>query len=131
MLSKQLMVEFGWGFHAKNLARKVQFAEFFQTPTLSLRRRDEKIVSTLSPQLNWSHFGIRLRTELRRGTMETRRRRLARDPSSLFRRAMPDRMPDKMPDRRTSSVARNELWRTGCPTFRRLGGSLPLPCDED
>ena len=45
--------------------------------------------------------------------------RLAGDPSSL----------GAMPDMRPSSVARNELWRTGCPTFAdfadffdRMGG---------
>ena len=46
-VSAQLVKEFGTGFSEKNLRRMVQFAEVFP---------DERIVSTLSRQLGWSHF---------------------------------------------------------------------------
>ena len=46
-LSRELSLEFGCGFDAKNLARMVQFAELFSEP---------EIVATLSRQLGWSHF---------------------------------------------------------------------------
>jgi hypothetical protein len=46
-LSRQLTVEFGTGFHEKNLRRMVQFAEEFS---------EERVVATLSQQLGWSHF---------------------------------------------------------------------------
>lgn len=46
-LSRQLSAEFGNGFSRPNLFRMVRFAEVFP---------DEKIVSTLSTQLSWSHF---------------------------------------------------------------------------
>ncbi|MDR0672926.1 MAG: PDDEXK nuclease domain-containing protein [Zoogloeaceae bacterium] len=50
-LSTQLVRDYGQGFGVKNLARMVQFAEVFP---------DEKIVVTLSRQLNWSHFVVLL-----------------------------------------------------------------------
>jgi len=46
-LSRQLVQEFGNGFSRPNLFRMVRFAEVFP---------ERKIVSTLSIQLNWSHF---------------------------------------------------------------------------
>jgi len=46
-LSAQLVPEFGEGFSKRNLFRMIHFAEVFP---------DEKIVSTLSRQLGWSHF---------------------------------------------------------------------------
>lgn len=46
-LSRQLVVEYGRGFEAKNLHRMIQFAEAFP---------DESIVATLWRQLSWSHF---------------------------------------------------------------------------
>ncbi|WP_444815043.1 DUF1016 N-terminal domain-containing protein [Variovorax brevis] len=46
-LSRQLVLEFGRGFEAKNVHRMVQFAEAFP---------DEQIVATLWRQLTWSHF---------------------------------------------------------------------------
>ena len=46
-MSAQLVKEFGTGFSEKNLRRMVQLAEGFP---------DERIVSTLSRQLGWSHF---------------------------------------------------------------------------
>jgi len=46
-LSRQLTVEYGSGFAAKNLHHMMKFAETF---------RDEGIVSTLWRQLSWSHF---------------------------------------------------------------------------
>jgi hypothetical protein len=58
-LGRELEYEFGRGFGEKNLHRMVQFAEVFP---------DEKIVSTLSAQLSWSHFVeiIPLKDELQR-----------------------------------------------------------------
>ena len=46
-LSRQLAVEYGRGFSAKNLRHMIRFAEVFA---------DEAIVSTLWRQLSWSHF---------------------------------------------------------------------------
>jgi len=46
-LGRQLSMEFGRGFTAKNLHRMVQFAEVFP---------DERIVSALRRQLGWTHF---------------------------------------------------------------------------
>lgn len=46
-LSAQLAPEFGKGFSMRNLFRMVQFVEAFP---------DQRIVSTLSAQLGWSHF---------------------------------------------------------------------------
>ncbi len=46
-LSKQLVVEYGHGFSVPNLSRMVRLAECFS---------DEKILSTLSKELSWSHF---------------------------------------------------------------------------
>jgi len=46
-LSRQLTVEYGSGFAAKNLHHMMKFAETFP---------DEGIVSTLWRQLSWSHF---------------------------------------------------------------------------
>ncbi len=46
-LSAQLVPELGEGFSKRNLFRMIHFAEVFP---------DEKIVSTLSRQLGWSHF---------------------------------------------------------------------------
>jgi predicted nuclease of restriction endonuclease-like (RecB) superfamily len=46
-LGRQLEVEFGRGFTAKNLHRMVQFAAVFL---------DEKIVAALRRQLGWTHF---------------------------------------------------------------------------
>jgi predicted nuclease of restriction endonuclease-like (RecB) superfamily len=46
-LSAKLVPEFGGGFGARNLARMVGFADAFP---------DEKILSTLSRELSWSHF---------------------------------------------------------------------------
>jgi hypothetical protein len=46
-LSKQLVVEFGNGYSRPNLFRMIRFVEVFP---------DERIVSTLSRQLGWSHF---------------------------------------------------------------------------
>lgn len=46
-LSAQLTPDFGNGFALRNLRRMIQFHEVFT---------DEKIVSTLSTQLSWSHF---------------------------------------------------------------------------
>jgi predicted nuclease of restriction endonuclease-like (RecB) superfamily len=46
-LSRQLQVEYGRGFSAKNLRHMIRFAEVFA---------DEAIVSTLWRQLSWSHF---------------------------------------------------------------------------
>ena len=46
-LSRQLQVEYGRGFSAKNLRHMIHFAEVFA---------DEAIVSTLWRQLSWSHF---------------------------------------------------------------------------
>lgn len=58
-LSRQLVLDYGNGFHEKNLHRMIQFAEVFP---------DEKIVVTLSRQLSWSHFLVVLpmQDELRR-----------------------------------------------------------------
>lgn len=46
-LGRQLEIEFGRGFTAKNLHRMVQFAEVFP---------DEQIVAALRRQLGWTHF---------------------------------------------------------------------------
>ncbi len=46
-LSAQLTPDFGSGFAVRNLRRMIQFHEVFG---------DERIVSALSTQLNWSHF---------------------------------------------------------------------------
>jgi predicted nuclease of restriction endonuclease-like (RecB) superfamily len=46
-LSRQLQVEYGRGFSAKNLRHMIHFADVFA---------DEAIVSTLWRQLSWSHF---------------------------------------------------------------------------
>lgn len=46
-LSRQLEMEYGSGFSAKNIRHMIRFAEVFP---------EEKIVSTLSRQLSWSHF---------------------------------------------------------------------------
>ncbi|RJQ85047.1 MAG: DUF1016 domain-containing protein [Desulfobacteraceae bacterium] len=46
-LSRQLQIEYGRGFSAKNLRHMIRFAEVFA---------DEAIVSTLWRQLSWSHF---------------------------------------------------------------------------
>ena len=46
-LSRQLTESYGRNFEERNLRRMIQFAEQFQ---------DDKIVSTLSAQLSWSHF---------------------------------------------------------------------------
>lgn len=46
-LSRQLILEYGGGFSAKNLRHMIRFAEAFP---------DERIVSTLWRQLGWSHF---------------------------------------------------------------------------
>ena len=58
-VSAQLVPEFGTGFGVRNLFRMIKFAEIFP---------DEKIVSTLSTQLSWSHFVeiISLKDELQR-----------------------------------------------------------------
>jgi len=58
-LSSQLMPEFGTGFGGRNIFRMIKFAEVFP---------EEKIVSTLSTQLSWSHFVeiIALKDELQR-----------------------------------------------------------------
>ncbi|MDO4905800.1 MAG: PDDEXK nuclease domain-containing protein [Lautropia sp.] len=50
-LSTKLVLDYGQGFGARNLARMVQFAEVFP---------DEKIVVTLSRELSWSHFVVLL-----------------------------------------------------------------------
>ena len=47
ILSTQLATEYGEGFGKRNLFRMIRFAECFT---------EEKIVSTLSTQLSWSHF---------------------------------------------------------------------------
>jgi len=46
-LSRQLVEEFGNGFSRPNLFRMVRFVEVFP---------EDRIVSTLSRQLSWSHF---------------------------------------------------------------------------
>ena len=46
-LSRQLVEEFGNGFSRPNLFRMVRFAKVFP---------EDRIVSTLSRQLSWSHF---------------------------------------------------------------------------
>jgi predicted nuclease of restriction endonuclease-like (RecB) superfamily len=46
-LSAELVPDFGSAFALRNLRRMIQFSEAFP---------DEQIVSTLSTQLNWSHF---------------------------------------------------------------------------
>jgi len=46
-LSRQLVKRYGKNFEERNLRRMLQFAEQFS---------DFSIVSTLSPQLSWSHF---------------------------------------------------------------------------
>lgn len=46
-LSRQLEMEYGSGFSAKNIRHMIRFAEVFP---------EEKRVSTLSRQLSWSHF---------------------------------------------------------------------------
>jgi predicted nuclease of restriction endonuclease-like (RecB) superfamily len=46
-LASQLREKYGRSFEARNLRRMMQFAERFN---------DERIVSTLSTQLSWSHF---------------------------------------------------------------------------
>lgn len=58
-LGRQLEMEFGRGFTAKNLHRMVQFAEVFP---------DEQIVAALRRQLGWTHFRmiIPMEDELKR-----------------------------------------------------------------
>ena len=58
-LSRQLEIEYGRGFSAKNLHHMIRFSEVFV---------DEAIVSTLWRQLNWSHFKeiIYLKDDLQR-----------------------------------------------------------------
>jgi predicted nuclease of restriction endonuclease-like (RecB) superfamily len=46
-VSRQLEFDYGNGFSAKNIRHMIRFAEAFP---------DERIVSTLSRQLSWSHF---------------------------------------------------------------------------
>ena len=46
-VSSKLVPEYGEGFGVRNLARMIRFAEVFP---------DERIVSTLSSKLGWSHF---------------------------------------------------------------------------
>jgi len=48
-LSCELTNQFGRGFEERNLHRMMQFAQMFN---------DEKILSTVSTELNWSHFVI-------------------------------------------------------------------------
>jgi DUF1016 N-terminal domain len=70
----QLAQEFGRGFEAKNLRRRVQFAHAFPLP---------EIVATLSRPLSWSHFVnlLPLKTELEQKLLAAlleARQRLAR-----------------------------------------------------
>lgn len=46
-LSRQLTLDYGEGFSAKNIRHMIRFADVFT---------DEEIVSTLRRQLGWSHF---------------------------------------------------------------------------
>jgi len=46
-LSRQLVVDYGNGFSVPNLSRMVRLVECFS---------DERILSTLSKELSWSHF---------------------------------------------------------------------------
>ncbi len=46
-LSGQLVIDYGAGFSVPNLSRMVRIAQCFP---------DEKILSTLSKELSWSHF---------------------------------------------------------------------------
>lgn len=102
-LSRQLALEYGNGFSAKNLRHMIRFAEAFP---------DAGIVTTLSHQLSWSHFKeiIYLKQPLQkefyaeicrveRWSVRTLRRKIG---SMLYERTALSRKPEEL--------ARQELW---------------------
>ena len=96
-VSRQLELEYGNGFSAKNVRHMMQFAESFP---------DDQIVSTLSRQLSWSHFKeiIYLKQPLQkefyaemcrveRWSVRTLRQKIA---SMLYERTALSRKPDEL-----------------------------------
>lgn len=96
-LARQLEIQHGRGFSAKNLRHMLRFAEAFP---------DEPIVSTLSRQLAWSHFLeiVYLKDDLKRDfyaemcrlerwSVRTLRQRIG---SMLFERTALSRKPDEL-----------------------------------
>jgi predicted nuclease of restriction endonuclease-like (RecB) superfamily len=118
-LSRQLAVEYGRGFSAKNLRHMLRFAEVFP---------DIGIVSTLSRQLAWSHFLelIYLKDPLavefyaQMCTQEGWSVRLLRERKDtlLFERTALSRQPD-------------ELLATELATLRRQGEMSPAMVLKD
>lgn len=96
-VSRQLWLEYGRGFSAKNIRHMLRFAEAFP---------NEQIVSTLSRQLSWSHFKeiIYLQQPLQKEfyaeicrmeqwSVRTLRRKVA---SMLYERTALSRKPEKL-----------------------------------
>jgi len=96
-LSAELTTDYGKGFDVKNLWRMVQFACCFS---------NEKIVVTLSRQLNWSHFVAILPVEdplarefyaemcrMERWSVRTLRKKIG---SMLFERTALSKKPEKL-----------------------------------
>ncbi len=96
-LSKELCVEFGNGFSVPNLSRTMRFAEVFP---------DQRIISTLSQELGWSHFVeiLPLKEQLQRDfyaemcrierwSVRTLRQKIT---SMLFERTALSKKPDKL-----------------------------------
>jgi predicted nuclease of restriction endonuclease-like (RecB) superfamily len=109
-LSAKLVQDFGDGYSARNLARMVRFAEVFS---------DQRIVSTLSRQLGWSHFVeiIPLKTDLERDfyaemcrverwSVRTLR---AKIQSMLFERTALSRKPEKLAKQELEALRDDDL----------------------
>jgi predicted nuclease of restriction endonuclease-like (RecB) superfamily len=109
-LSAKLVPLYGEGFSARNLARMVRFAEFFQ---------DEGIVVTLIRQLSWSHFVeiLSVRDSLARDfyaemcrmeqwSVRTLRSKIG---SMLFERTALSRKPEKLIEHELEQLRQDEL----------------------
>lgn len=96
-LSKELTAEYGEGFSIPNLSRMIRLAEMFPK---------ERIISTLSKQLSWSHFleilGLKgdlqrefyaEMTRLERWSVRTLRQKIA---GMLFERTAIAKKPDQL-----------------------------------
>lgn len=96
-LSTQLVEDYGNGFSVPNLSRMVRLAEYFP---------DEKILSTLSKELSWSHFVEILQVcdplardfyaqmcRLERWSVRTLRKKI---DGMLFERTALSKKPDKL-----------------------------------
>ncbi len=109
-LSAKLVPLYGDGFSARNLARMVRFAEFFQ---------DEGIVVTLIRQLSWSHFVeiLSVKDPLARDfyaemcrmehwSVRTLRTKVS---SMLFERTALSRKPEKLIEHELEQLRRDDL----------------------